>query len=148
MEEITFTFPENMEKIDKYNGILEFIINRAIVFNNKKYHYFIIKDAKETAEDFLHFQILSMMSTLTNTPLYITNKIKKMPWGKKFSYNVYPVNFLKMTWLLLKKKGLQFSIKTLDEATPPSKNPQLFFGFTSTTINKIAKNIYNYKGER
>lgn len=146
MDEIIFDFPENIEEIDWASAYIEFLVNRAANFNKDKYKYFIIDKIKETKIDYVYYHVLSIVSVVTQTPIYISKKIKKMSWNKDLTYSTIPTNFFKLLYLKLKGKGLQFSLKTLNDQNKSNK-PQIFLGFTTKTIEEIAKKLCAYRSK-
>lgn len=146
MEEITFNFPMEINKIQKYNAIMQFLVNRANEFNEKKYDYFIINDVQDTALDYIQYHILSILATIRQKPLYINKKIKKMPWHDNDKYMVEISGFWKLFWYKIKKRGLRFSINTIDCVRDKAKYPQIFLGMKCHTIQGIAENLYEYRG--
>ena len=136
-----------MEEIDRVNIYMQFLVNRTAAFNKDKYKYFIIDKVKETECDYVYYHILSVVSIITQIPIYVTKKIKRMSWKDELTYSTIPTNYFKLFYLKLKGKGLQFSLKTLDNQIHTNKKPQIFLGFTTKTIQKIAEKLYAYRSE-
>lgn len=144
MDEVTFNFPENIDAQDKASYLLQFLVNRAAVFDKEKYEYMYLSSIGETDCDYVLYHVLSIISIIEQVPLYIP---KYIPWQNDLSFFTYPVGALKMLWLKMKKKGITFSRNTLDKDVDSGKNPQIFQGFRQKTITEIAENLYDYRGK-
>lgn len=131
-----------MERIDELNQQMEFLVNRTYAFNKKEFKYFIMNKIENNEKYFLCYQILYIISTMKNIPLYINaRQARKVKWINS-NFLVSP---LKIFWLKLKSKGLEYSMSTKDEKINDCMCPKIYWGITTAEVKEIANKLYQYE---